>query len=306
MGRTRQGVRQKKSKDKPNTELNVEQESGLLEFLIINLSKQSRNNVKSLLSHREILVNEKVVTKFDHLLKAGDKVEVNWSLSRDNGQKSLLDIIYEDSDIIVINKPAGLLSIATNKENIRTAYHMLMEYVRIDNPKNRIFVVHRLDRDTSGIMVSAKNEKMKLLLQDNWADIISKRGYVALIEGELETPKGTVRSWLRETQTHFMYSSATDGDGQEAITDYEVMSANINYSLVDIRLQTGRKNQIRVHMKDMGHSIAGDKKYGGATNPLNRLCLHAYILEVKHPVTGKIMCFETEIPRKFISLSRKV
>ncbi|MEG0693664.1 MAG: RluA family pseudouridine synthase [Oscillospiraceae bacterium] len=305
MGRTRQGVQQKRNKDKPNTEFIVEQEIGLLEFLLIKLTKQSRNNVKSLLSHREILVNGKVITKYDYVLKEGQKVEVNWSLARDNGKKSLLDIIYEDSEIIVINKPAGLLSIATNKEDIRTAYHMLMEYVRIDNPKNRIFVVHRLDRDTSGIMVAAKNEKIKLLLQENWADIILKRGYVALVEGKLESPKGTVRSWLRETQTHFMYSSATEGDGQEAITDYEVVSENEEYSLVDVRLQTGRKNQIRVHMKDMGHSIAGDKKYGGQTNPLGRLCLHAYILEVKHPVTRKIMCFETEIPRKFISLSRQ-
>ncbi|MFZ2538335.1 MAG: RluA family pseudouridine synthase [Oscillospiraceae bacterium] len=305
MGRTRQGVKQKKNKEKPNTEFIIEQESGLLEYLILKLTNQSRNNVKSLLSHREILVNGKVVTKYDYLLKEGQKLEINWSLSRDNGQKSLLDIVYEDTDIVVINKPAGLLSIATNKEDIRTAYHMLMEYVRIDNPKNRIFVVHRLDRDTSGIMVAAKNEKMKLLLQENWADIISKRGYVALVEGKLEKPKGTVRSWLRETQTHFMYSSTTDGDGQEAITDYEVVSENADYSLIDINLRTGRKNQIRVHMKDMGHSIAGDKKYGGQTDPLGRLCLHAYILEVKHPVTGKIMCFETEIPRKFISLSRK-
>ncbi len=305
MGRIRQGVQKNKNKDKPNTEFIVEQESGLLEYLLLNLTNQSRNNVKSLLSHREVIVDGKVVTKYDYLLKVGQKVEINWGLSRDNNKKSLLDIIYEDKEIIVINKPAGLLSIATNKEDIRTAYHMLMEYVRIDNPKNRIFVVHRLDRDTSGIMVAAKNEKMKLLLQDNWADIISKRGYVALVEGKLENPKGTIRSWLRETQTHFMYSSTTDGDGLEAITDYEVISENPDYSLVDIRLQTGRKNQIRVHMKDMGHSIAGDKKYGGLTNPLRRLCLHAYILEVKHPITGKIMCFETEIPRKFISLSRK-
>lgn len=304
MGRARQGVQQKKSKDKPNTEYIVEEESGLLEYLLLKLTKQSRNNVKSLLSHREILVNGKVITKFDYLLKVGQKVEINWSLARDNGQKSLLDIIYEDKDIIAINKPAGLLSIATNKEDVRTAYHMLMEYVRVDNPKNRIFVVHRLDRDTSGIMLVAKNEKMKLLLQDNWADIISKRGYVALVEGKLDTRKGTMHTWLLETQTHFMYSSATAGDGQEAITDYEVVAENEDYSLVDIRLQTGRKNQIRVHMKDLGHSIAGDKKYGAQTNPLARLCLHAYILEVKHPVTGDLMCFETEIPRKFISLSR--
>lgn len=305
MGRVRQGVKYNKKNKKPNTVFVVQKEMGLLEYLLLKLTKQSRNNVKSLLSHREILVDGKVITKFDYLLKEGQKVEINWSLSRDNNKKELLDIIYEDKEIIAINKPAGLLSISTDKENERTAYHMLMEYVRIDNFKKRIFVVHRLDRDTSGVMIVAKNEKMKRLLQDNWADIVLKRGYIALVEGKFENSNGTIKSWLRETKTHFMYSSETKGDGLEAITDYNVVSKNDNYSLLDINLHTGRKNQIRVHMKDMGHSIAGDKKYGALTNPLKRLCLHAYVLEIKHPVTGEIMHFETEIPKKFVSLSKK-
>ncbi|MEG2957984.1 MAG: RNA pseudouridine synthase, partial [Christensenellaceae bacterium] len=196
------------------------------------------------------------------------------------------------------------LSIATDKETDRTAYHMLMEYVRLDDTKNRIFVVHRLDRETSGVLVVAKNEQIKRLLQDNWSEIVVSRGYVALAEGKLEAKSGTIKSWLLETKTHMMYSSYTKGDGLEAITDYKVVQENDNYSLLDIRLQTGRKNQIRVHMHDINHSIAGDKKYGAMSNPMKRLCLHAYLLEIKHPVTGEIMHFETEIPSAFISLSR--
>lgn len=291
-------------KDKPNTEFIVEQEAELLEFLLVKLNKLSRNNVKSLLSHREVLVDGGVRTQFDYHLKPLQRVEINWSLSRDKGKKSVLDIIYEDGDMIAINKPAGLLSIATDKEDTKTAYHLLTEYVRLTNPKNRIFIVHRLDRETSGVLVVAKNETMKRLLQDNWSEILIERGYVALVEGRLEQKAGTVHTWLLETKTHFMYSSTTKGDGLEAITDYKVVTENENYSLVDIRLKTGRKNQIRVHMRDLNHSIAGDRKYDAMTNPLQRLCLHAYLLELKHPVTGEIMHLETEIPKAFIALSK--
>lgn len=294
----------KPKKEKPNTVFVVEKDCELLEFLREKLQKLSRNNIKSLLSHKEVLVNSKPVSQFDYRLREGQRVEINHSHSRTNEPKSLIDIIYEDEEIIAINKPAGLLAIATDRETTRTAYHLLTEYVRIKNPKSRIFAVHRLDRETSGVMIVAKNENIKRLLQDNWTDIVLNRGYIALVEGRLLKKEDIIKSWLLETKTHFMYSSNTQGDGLEAVTEYKVISENDSYSLLSINLHTGRKNQIRVHMRDIGHSIAGDKKYDAMTNPMKRLCLHANILELKHPQTGEIMRFETPVPKLFNTLSR--
>ena len=286
------------------TRMLVSEPMELMTFLIEKLPHKARNNIKSLLTHRQVLVNEKVVTQYNHLLKVGQEVVVNWSLVRDEEQIKGLKIIYEDSELIVIDKPAGLLSIASDSEKQYTAYHQLTEYVRRDNSENRIFIVHRLDRDTSGVMLFSKNEAVKHLLQDAWKDIVVDRAYIAVVEGKVETKEGTIQSWLKETKTKLMYSSSIKGDGLEAITHYRVLQAVSKYSLLEIRLETGRKNQIRVHMKDIGHSIIGDKKYGSTTNPIVRLGLHAHILSFKHPVTGELLSFETEVPKKFSRLFR--
>lgn len=275
----------------------VQNDAGLMQFLLENVKGKSRNNIKSMLKRRDISVNGKAVSKFDYPLKGGDKVEVK--MKREIIVKSPFEILYEDKDIIVINKPAGLLSIANEKEKEKTAYHMLMEHVRKVNPLNRIFIVHRLDYETSGLMMFAKNEKAKLTMQDNWKDMIISRGYTALVEGRVTEKEGQVHSWLRETKTHKMYSSYTKGDGLEAITNYKLIKAGEKYSLVSVSLETGRKNQIRVHMKDIGHNIAGDKMYEAETNPISRLGLHAHLLEFKHPTTLEVMKFETKIPKEF-------
>jgi 23S rRNA pseudouridine1911/1915/1917 synthase len=276
----------------------------LMQFLIEKMPNKARNNIKSLLTHRQVLVGEKVVTQYNQPLRPGQEVVINWSLVRDEEQIKGLKIIYEDSEIIVIDKPAGLLSIASDVEKKYTAYHQLTDYVRANNPENRIFIVHRLDRDTSGVMLFSKNEEVKHLLQDSWKDLVVDRAYIAVVEGQLEKKAGTVKSWLKETKTKLMYSSSISGDGLEAITHYQVLQSVSKYTLLEIRLETGRKNQIRVHMKDIGHSIIGDKKYGSTTNPIGRLCLHAHILSFKHPVTGELMRFETEVPKKFSRLFR--
>ncbi len=286
------------------TRMPVSEPAELMKFLIEKLPHKARNNIKSLLTHRQVLVNDKVVTQYNHLLKPGQEVVVNWSLVRDEEQKQGLKIIYEDSEIIVIDKPAGLLSIASDVEKQYTAYHQLTEYVRRDNPENRIFIVHRLDRDTSGVMLFAKNEAIKHSLQDQWKNIVVDRAYIAVVEGKLDQKQDTIKSWLKETKTKLMYSSSIKGDGLEAITHYQVLQAVSKYSLLEIRLETGRKNQIRVHMKDIGHSIIGDKKYGSTTNPIGRLGLHAHILSFKHPLTGELLSFETEVPKKFSRLFR--
>jgi len=294
--------KQGKSARERQTRLLVSEPSELMKFLINKMPSKGRNNIKSLLTHRQVMVGEKVVTQYNHLLSPGQEVVINWSLVRDEEQVKGLKIIYEDSELIVIDKPHGLLSIASDAEKQNTAYHQLTDYVRINNTDNRIFIVHRLDRDTSGVMLFAKNEEVKHLLQDAWKELVVDRAYVAVVEGRIEKKEDTVKSWLLETKTKMMYSSSKPGDGLEAITRYKVLQAGSKYSLLEIRLETGRKNQIRVHMKDIGHSIIGDKKYGSTTNPIGRLGLHAHILAFHHPVTNELMRFETEVPKKFSRL----
>lgn len=284
------------------TRLHVTQPEELMKFLIEKMPDKSRNNIKSLLSHRQVLVDGQVVTQYNHPLQVGQEVSINWVLVRDEKPVRGLQILYEDADIIIIDKPAGLLSIASDKEKERTAYHQLTEYVRTKDPENRIFIVHRLDRETSGVMLFAKNEDIKHSLQDNWKEAVVDRAYIAVVEGQVVKKEGRIKSWLQETKTRLVYSSSSPGEGQEAVTCYKVLETGIGYSLLEIRLETGRKNQIRVHMKDIGHSIIGDKKYGAMTNPIGRLGLHAHILAFYHPVSGELMRFETEVPKKFSQL----
>jgi len=289
---------------KRQTQLLVNEPAELMKFLMEKLPDQGRNNVKSLLTHRQVLVDGQVVSQYNHPLQTGQEVVINWSLVRDEETVKGLKIIYEDDELIVIDKPAGLLSMASDKEKEFTAYHQLTDYVRIDDAEKRIFIVHRLDRDTSGVMLFAKNEEVKHQLQDAWKELVVDRAYVAVVEGRVKEPEGTVKSWLKETKTKLMYSSAQPGDGLEAITNYKVLQTSAEYSLLEIRLETGRKNQIRVHMKELGHSIVGDKKYGAQSNPIGRLGLHAHILAFHHPVSGELMRFETEVPKKFARLCK--
>ncbi|HWP95311.1 MAG TPA: RluA family pseudouridine synthase [Syntrophomonadaceae bacterium] len=289
---------------KRQTRLTVSEPEELMDFLLREMPSQGRNNIKSLLTHRQVQVDASVVTRYNHLLQVGQEVIIHWSLIRDVGQATGLKILYEDSEIIVIDKPAGLLSIASDKEKENTAYRQLRDYVSTTNPEDRIFIVHRLDRDTSGVMMFAKDEGLKHVLQDSWKEIVIDRAYVGVVEGKIRDTQGTIKSWLKETKTRLMYSSSKEGDGLEAITHYKVLQTNSKYSLLEIRLETGRKNQIRVHLKDIGHSIIGDKRYGSTTNPIGRLGLHAHILAFKHPVSGQMMRFETEVPKKFTSLFR--
>ncbi|HBQ24938.1 MAG TPA: RNA pseudouridine synthase, partial [Syntrophomonas sp.] len=232
------------------THLDVAEPEELMKFLIDKLPNKSRNNIKSLLTHRQVLVDEQVVTQYNYPLQVGQKVIIDWVLVRDEKPGRGLRIIYEDKDIIIIDKPSGLLSIASDKEKQRTAYRQLTDYVRLNDVENRIFIVHRLDRETSGVMLFAKNEDIKRSLQDNWKETVVDRAYIAVVEGKIEKKEGKIKSWLQETKTRLVYSGSSPEDGQEAVTHYKVLEAGTRYSLLEIRLETGRKNQIRVHMKD--------------------------------------------------------
>lgn len=279
---------------KKNTILTVENETTLLPFLLENLKGQSRNNIKSLLSYRQVMVDGEPQSKHDAPLKAGMQVEIAWNKPR-GSKEDELEVIYEDDYIIAVNKPAGLLSIATEREKEKTAYHMLTNYVRSRDPKSRIFVVHRLDRETSGVLVVAKSEEAKHKLQDQWNELVTRREYIAVVEGTPEKNHDSIRSNLRETKTHLMYSA--ESGGVPAVTNYEVIKEGALYSMLRVQIATGRKNQIRVHMQDIGHPIAGDKKYGAKTNPIGRLALHAHVLEFFYPYTQKVMILQANIPR---------
>ena len=215
-------------------------------------------------------------------------------------KKDKLDIVYEDKWIIVVNKPSHLLTISTDNEKEKTLFHKVMLYEKRKNKNNKVFIVHRLDKDTSGLVLFAKDEKLKFKLQNNW-DKEAKRGYVAIVHGKTKD-KETLESYLAETKTLMVYST-DEKNGKLAITEYQKLKENKKLSLLKIKIKTGRKNQIRVQLNDNGNPIVGDKKYGeNKFDPLRRLCLHANYLEIIHPVTNKKMVFETDIPKEFLKL----
>ncbi len=272
----------------------IKEESELLVFLLKKFNKLSRNNVKNLLTNKQIVVNGKVVTKYDYLLKVGDKI--SFEGKKDNCG---LKIIYEDDLFIAINKPYGLLTVATDKEKDKTAYVEVSKYIKQNDKRNKVFVLHRLDKDTSGVLVFCKSEKVKNELQDKWNELVDRRGYVAVVEGSLKNERGTLKSYLKEGKNRMVYSSK-DRDAKLAITEYTVLKASTKYTLVDINLLTGRKHQIRVHFKDNGNVLVGDKVYGSTSDPLKRLCLHAKEISFKYG--DKAYSFKTDVPQVFREL----
>lgn len=288
------------SKSQPSI-YKVSEECELMKYLLQTFSHKSRNHIKSLLTHKSVYVDGKPVSQYNYLLKPGQEVEIKTGVQKKEERKfSGIEIIYEDKDLIVIYKPEGLLSIATDDEKKETAYSLLSQYVKSQDRKNKIFIVHRLDRETSGIMMFAKSPNIQELLQEAWNMNVTERTYLAIVEGEVEKDKGTISSFLRESKAFIVYSSQEPVKGsQKAITHYKVLQRTKAYSLVEVTLETGRKNQIRVHMQDLGHPVVGDKKYGSKVNPMKRLGLHAWVLAFTHPTTKKELRFQTEIPKSF-------
>nr|WP_275444762.1 RluA family pseudouridine synthase [Paenibacillus sp. ACRRX] len=303
-----------KRQDKPATapikskSYEVKQQGELLAFLLEQMSGSGRNAVKAMLARGQIAVNGRVTKAYNYNLEPGQTVIVRIGRAPEEVPMIGLRIIHEDDDVLIIHKDAGLLSISSHNDfpgDEVTAYRQLMAHVRKSGSNNRVFVVHRLDRDTSGVMMFAKSEHVQQTLQQSWQDTVQERTYIALVEGAVKKPEGTVKSWLKETKTLKMYSSPFANDGQLAITHYKSLQTNRHYSLLEVNLETGRKNQIRVHMHDIGHPIVGDKKYGAKSKTIGRLGLHARVLAFKHPTSGKLMRFETDIPKTFTNLFRE-
>lgn len=278
--------------------LTVTESAPLLEYLLANV-KESRSKIKATLQGRGIKVNGKCVTQFDFQLTPGMKVAVSKTKRNQQGFKSrYVKIVYEDRWLVVVEKSVGILSMAAGHSSLNVKA-VLDDYFHKSRQKCRAHVVHRLDRDTSGLMVYAKDIDTEQILEHNWHDIVYDRRYVAVVSGEMEQDGGTVANWLKDNKAYITYSSPVDNGGKYAVTHFHVLNRTTDHSLVEFKLETGRKNQIRVHSADMGHPVCGDVKYGNGDDPLHRLCLHAYMLCFTHPVTHERMEFETPIPTAF-------
>lgn len=280
----------------------VENEGKLMDFLIASMPQRKRTTIKELLKHNQVAVNGMPVRQFDNPLVPGDKVQVNLTREFKVFFNRRVKLVYEDSDILVIEKGYGLLSMGTDTVKDGTAYSIMREYVKWESPRNKLFIVHRLDRDTSGLMMLARSVKAKEAMQHNWNNMVLSRKYIAVVEGEVENDEGIVKSYLAENSRFEVYSTDNPEEGQLAVTRYKVIKRGLGHTMLEVELDTGRKNQIRVHMKDLGHPIAGDRKYGAGPSIIHRLALHAQTLRFAHPVTKRDMNFSTPIPGTFWKL----
>ena len=278
----------------------VEQEAPLLEWLLAHV-KGSKTKIKATLQGRGIRVNGKTVTQFDYPLTPGMKIGVSKTKRNDLFKSRYVKIVFEDQYLIVVEKNVGILSMAAGHKSLNVK-SVLDDYFRKSKQGCTAHVVHRLDRDTSGLMVYAKDMETEQILEHNWHDIVYDRRYVAVVSGEMEQDGGTIANWLKDNAAYVTYSSPVDNGGKYAVTHFHTLNRTTEHSLVEFSLETGRKNQIRVHCADMGHPVCGDVKYGNGDDPLHRLCLHAYMLCFYHPVTHERMEFQTMIPSAFKSL----
>ena len=294
--------------DRIITWINTEGEQRqLLEFVEEMAKNSSRTDAKSWLKHGQIMLNGTVTTAFDAPVEPQDEVKVNFSRPFVKLKHPRLKLLYEDDDVIVVEKGYGLLSVGIPnpaKKKIESAYDILRDYLKRKDPRNKLFVVHRLDRDTTGVMMFAKNEEAQETLRHNWNNFVLERLYVALLEGFVKEDEGIIKSRLTENSQYKVYSTQNEDEGKLAVTRYKVKGRGHGLSLVEFTLDTGRKNQIRVHASEMGHPICGDRKYGARQSRLGRLCLHAKTLRFAHPMTRKDMYFESPVPMGFFKAIR--
>lgn len=279
----------------------VREASELLPYIMQCLDGISRSKAKAILAGGGVRVDKKNVSQHDFMLQPGMMVEISKQKPRTQFQSKFLKIVYEDAQIIVIEKNIGILSMASTQGQfcVKT---ILDDFFRKSRQKCTAHVVHRLDRDTSGLLVYAKTIEAEQILEHNWRQIVTDRRYYALASGEMTQKKGVVESWLKDNKAYITYSSPTDNGGKYALTHFRTLRTGNGYSLVELKLETGRKNQIRVHLQDLGHPVCGDIKYGNGDDPVGRLCLHAYRLDFYHPITNERLHFETPTPKDFLSV----
>lgn len=293
-----------KSKKKRISEFKVDKPAELLSFLIIILKDYTRSKIKSMLAHKQFMVGDKIITQFNYPLKIGDVVKVSWDDAFRELKYQGVKVIFEDDDIIVVEKKGGILSISAAKSKAPTVYKILLHHVQLENPTASVFVVHRLDKDASGLMVFAKNKNSQVAFQKDWDKTVSKRKYIAVAQGTIENDEATISNLIKENKAMVMYVTTNPKDAKNAVSHYKVIKKNEFYSLVEIWQDTERKNQARVHFKSIGHPIAGDKKYESTENPIGRMALHLKVLTFIHPTTKKEVVFETKVPDDFLRVFR--
>lgn len=280
----------------------VERPQELLAFLLENVKGQSRNKVKQTLQGRGIRVDGKTVTQFDFALEPGMRVDVSRT-KRNNLllRNRYVKLVYEDKWLVVVEKNVGILSMAAGHKSLNVKA-VLDDYFHKTRQACTAHVVHRLDRDTSGLLIYAKDMETEQMLERSWHETVYDRRYIAVLSGEMEQDEGTVSSWLKDNAAYYTYSSPVDNGGKYAVTHFFTLDRTTEHSLVEFKLETGRKNQIRVHAADLGHPVCGDTKYGNGDNPIGRLCLHAFLLCFVHPRTHEQLEFETPVPPSFRAL----
>lgn len=277
----------------------VKEPALLLDFIMTSLDGISRSKAKAILQGGGIRVGHKNVTQHDYPLQPGMMVEISKRKKGVQLQSKFVKLVYEDRHICVVEKNVGILSMATD-HHLFCVKTVLDDYFRKSRQKCNAHVVHRLDRDTSGLLIYAKTIEAEQILEHNWRQIVTDRRYVALVSGRMEQEAGTLQSWLKDNKAYFTYSSPVDNGGKFAVTHFRTLRTTSSHSLVELKLETGRKNQIRVHMQDIQHPVCGDIKYGNGDDPCGRLCLHAFRLDFYHPITREHLHFETPIPKAFL------
>lgn len=274
--------------------------NSLVDELIKNISISSKKEIKNYIKHGMVYINNVAVTNSSLILNKNDEVKIYFT--KRSIPKIELKILYEDRDLIAIDKPAGLLSISNAKEKEITAFRLVSDYIKKSNPKARLFVVHRLDEMTSGVLLFSKNLQLKEELQQRWNDLVKVREYYCVVKGKMPAT-GRMESYLTMNHFQIVHSTKDKVKGLLAITRYETVKYKNGYSLLRVEIDTGRRNQIRVHLSEMGHPIVGDKKYGSKVNPINRLALHASKLSLIDPRTKKILTIKSDIPSEIVDLT---
>ena len=290
----------KSNKKERETSFLVKENSSVFDFLLKKMGGMSKSSIKGLLQRGQISVNDQIVKRGETVLSNGDLIKISFSQSTNGLKHTKLSIIYEDDAIIVVNKGTGLLSVATDKNEETTAFRILLNHLKKQDKNNRLYIVHRIDRETSGVLLFAKSKEIQMQLQHNWHRQVFEKIYLALVEGCVEKEEDTIHTWLvEEPKSKKVYSFDYDNGGLESTTIYNVEKRFKQNTLLRVSLKTGRKNQIRVHLQSIGHPIVGDKKYGSTTSPINRIGLHAYSISLWHPITGKNVRFEAPLPEAF-------
>ena len=280
--------------------------SALKAFILSAWHDLSGNRVNGLLHRGQVKLRGEVTTQFDAPVNEGDAVAINFTRPYTVLRHPRLQLVYEDEYVVVVNKGYGLLSVSRGAAKPETtAYNIVKNYLKECDSRQKVFIVHRLDRDTSGLMMFAKTPEAKEAMQHNWNNMVLERKYVAVVEGNVENDEGVIRSYLGETSAHEVFSTQDPQQGKLAVTRYKVLARGQGRSLVEYSLDTGRKNQIRVHSRELGHPIVGDRRYGASQSPIGRLCLHARTLRFVHPQSRNDMNFQLPVPAKFLKLVGK-